>query len=353
MSDDFRIDSHKLIFHPEQVSNWLKTGDTYPTTVEISPSGACNHRCIFCAFDYLEYKPTYLEKELIIKNLGEMSKKGVKSIVVCGEGEPLLNRDTPEIINQVKAHGLDVSLVSNGVLFTAEVARECLPALSWVRFSVNAGSDQNHQQIHRSRPGDYKKILANISQAVELKRQNKWQVTIGVQMLLIQENLDYVESLGWQLKEIGVDYFTVKPFSKHPKSLFSFEGQNYDNCMYIEENLSKMNNDNFSVIFRYNAMQKISKERGYNRCWGLPFWAYIDSKAKVWACIAHIGDEAFCYGSLKEGSFIDIWEGRKRKETNDMVAKMNIDQCRELCRLDSINTYLQELKNPGLHVNFI
>ncbi|MDE5603044.1 MAG: radical SAM protein, partial [Helicobacter sp.] len=60
MADKFRIDSHKLIFHPLRVAKWLQAyGDwereksIYPIYVEISPYGACNHRCTFCGVDYM------------------------------------------------------------------------------------------------------------------------------------------------------------------------------------------------------------------------------------------------------------------------------------------------------------
>ena len=38
----------------------------------------------------------------------------------------------------------------------------------------------------------------------------------------------------------------------------------------------------------------------------------------------------------------------------DYFSKMDLEKnCRELCRLDEMNRYLSELKNPGEHVNFI
>lgn len=55
MGDKIRMDSHKLIYHPEQVAKWLRGENIYPIEVEISPSGACNHRCVFCAVDYVGY----------------------------------------------------------------------------------------------------------------------------------------------------------------------------------------------------------------------------------------------------------------------------------------------------------
>ena len=69
MSDEFRIDSHKLIFHPRRGNAWLAGDQIYPLYAEISPSGACNHRCTFCALDYMEYKPRFLDTMVLKERL--------------------------------------------------------------------------------------------------------------------------------------------------------------------------------------------------------------------------------------------------------------------------------------------
>jgi MoaA/NifB/PqqE/SkfB family radical SAM enzyme len=242
LADEFRIDSHKLILHPERVLKWLRGESIYPICMEISPSGSCNHRCVFCGLDYLGYKPVFLDKDLILKNLKSMKEKGLKSIVAAGEGEPLLNKNTPAIINEAKSFGLDVAMSSNGVLFSRESAKECLASLTWIRFSVNAGSDKTHQIVHRGGSEDFSKALANIENAVAIKRDNGLSSTIGVQMLLIPENSHEVVSFAKKLKEIGVDYFTVKPFSKHPKSTCIIDPAfDYRKYLQMDEELKELN----------------------------------------------------------------------------------------------------------------
>jgi len=354
VADSYGINSHKLIYHPDRVGKWMAEGDTYPITVEISPSGACNYRCVFCAFDYLDYQPELLDRDLMINNLQEMQENGVKSVVICGEGEPLINRHTPDIINYARDIGLDVGMASNGVLFTPEIAQHCLRSLTWIRISLNAGSDENHQKIHKSKPGDYGKILDNLRYAVDTKKRNQLTTTIGVQLLLIPDNYHEVYSLAEQLKAIGVDYFTVKPYSQHPQSGSRIDERfDYSDFLDMEGKLNQLSTADFSIIFRSSSMKKLNQQRQYQQCWGLPFWAYIDAKANVYACIAYVGDDRFCYGNLKEHGFKELWQGEKRRKVIEHVVSMDLDGCRELCRLDEINNYLEKLKNPIAHVNFI
>jgi MoaA/NifB/PqqE/SkfB family radical SAM enzyme len=354
MKEDFRLDSHKLIFHPKKVADWMDGKRIAPITVEISPSGSCNHRCVFCGLDYLGYKPSFLDKDLLIRNLAEMKAAGTSAIVLAGEGEPLLHKDITIIIQKAKELGLDIGMSSNGVYFNREISNKCLSSLTWVRFSVNAGSSQTHMKVHRGKEEDFEIILKNLADAVEEKHSQKLSTTLGVQMLLIPENVDEVKSFAKKLKDIGLDYFTVKPFSKHPKSFCDIDSQfTYNGFIELEKDLKQMQTDNFTIFFRSNSMKKKDDTRKYSSCLGIPFWAYIDSNADVWACIAYIGDKDYWYGNLSQSSFSKIIEGKRYKDVINRIANMNIDKCRQLCRLDSINEYLYQLKFPGRHVNFI
>jgi len=117
MAENIRMDSHKLIYHPDAVARWLKGENIYPIEIEISPSGACNHRCIFCAVDYIGYQPDFLDRDTILRDIQQMGQKGLKSVICSGEGEPLLNKDMPDIANGMAAayisQGADIIYIYN------------------------------------------------------------------------------------------------------------------------------------------------------------------------------------------------------------------------------------------------
>jgi len=353
---DIRIDSHKLMFHVARVDEWLKGKNVFPIYVEVGPSGTCNHRCIFCALEYLGYKARYIDTEVFKKNIKEMAEGGVKSMMYAGEGEPLLHKDIEDLIGYTKACGIDVAVTTNGVLLSSRIGQDSLKALSWLRVSLNAATRETYAKVHGTQPDDFDKVLHNLEEVVSTKRRYNYDCAVGVQLLMIPENYQETEKLANILKEIGVDYFTIKPFSKHPLSSHSLD-KNFDymQMLSFQENLDGIATEDFKILFRDHTMMKLkNKERGYDRCLGLPFWAYISSDGGVWACSAFLGKEEFFYGNLYEQTFSQIWKGSKRKKVLEMVKhELDVSQCREVCRLDEINRYLWELKNPHPHVNFI
>ena len=183
MAENIRMDSHKLIYHPDVVARWLLEENIYPIEIEISPSGSCNHRCVFCAVDYIGYQPSFLDKDIILRDIRQMSRKGLKSVICSGEGEPLLNKDMPDIANEIKACGVDVAMSTNGVLFTKDKINECIQAFTWIRFSVASMEQSSYDQIQRGKPDDLERVKANLADAVQVKKDKKLKTTPILKLL--------------------------------------------------------------------------------------------------------------------------------------------------------------------------
>lgn len=354
--DKFRIDSHKLMFHVPRVAAWLAGETVYPIYAEISPTGACNHRCTFCALDYMAYQPRALDADLMATRLAEMGRLGLKSVMFAGEGEPFLHPQLGRMISAAKGAGIDVSLTSNGVLLTEERAREMLPQLSWIKVSINAGTAATYAAIHRTKEADFDKVIANFRRAVELRRQHGWECAIGFQLLLLPENRAEVATLAALGREIGIDYLVVKPYSQHLHSQTEqYLDTDYSDAAELQREVAAYATDSYQVLVRTNTMEKLSADRpAYPRCRALPFWSYIDAGGGVWGCSAHLGDERFLYGNITTERFEEIWTGETRRASLRWVEEeLDTTACRVNCRMDEINRYLNELRHPGAHVNFI
>ena len=247
--------------------------------------------------------------------------------------------------------GMDVSITTNGVLFNPDLAESCLPYLSWIRFSLDAARKETYMAVHGSNENGWFDVISNIKHAVAQRDRNKWTVTIGVQFLIIPENQDEILEAISLCKDLGVDYISFKPFSQHPMMIRKIE-MDYASIRKME----LPETERPQIIFRDHTMEKLGEDdRMYQRCHGLPFWAYLAANGDLCACSAFLGNDAFVYGNLSELRFPEIWHSERRRGVMKRVAEMNIDGCRDVCRLDEINRYLWALKHPEVipHVNFI
>lgn len=345
------------MFHVNRVNDFLDGKAIYPIYVEITPSGACNHRCTFCAVDYIGYKVRFLDTGMIKERVSEMAEKGVKSIMYAGEGEPLLHKQIGEIINHTKKAGIDVALTTNATALTEKLSEEALGSVTWLKASINAGTAETYGKIHRTNPQHFDQALRNLAKAAEIRAKKGWKVTLGAQMVLLPENQNEATHLAQRAKDAGLDYVVIKPYSQHHFSITTqYNGIRYDSREELKAKLMEYNTDKFEVVFRTHTMEKLTDtERHYDVCQATPyFWAYVMGDGDVYGCSAYLQDDRFNYGNLYKNTFAEIWEGEKRMKSIEYVKKeLNIDECRKNCRMDEINRYLWEVKNPSEHVNFI
>ena len=367
MPDKYAIDGHKLAYHPQRVAQLLDVGDdwgkaksVYPIYMEVSPVGACNHRCTFCGVDYIGYKSISLDYGKLCERLKEMGSLGVKSIMYAGEGEPLLHKSINEIVRSTHDAGIDISFTTNGTHMDKVFIESSLPLIQWVKLSVNAAKSKTYAEIHQTKERDFNKVIENIAHATQFKRDHGLACTIGVQTLLLPENAGEIEDLARLCRdELGVDYLVVKSYSHVAKS-HNKKYATIDYSLYIDmgKRLDKWNTDKFKVVFRENSISKYQSDsgRGYTTCYSTPFLlAYVMADGAVYGCRDHLLDPRFEYGNINELSFQDIWEGEKRRKNATFVLKeLDLKDCRKNCRMDESNRYLFRLKeDPVSHVNFI
>jgi len=344
------------MYHVPRVNDWLEGKLTYPIYAEISPSGSCNHRCVYCALDFMEYEPRFLDTELLKQRLSEMAALGLKSVMYAGEGEPLLHKDIGDIILHTKKVGIDVAVTTNGVLLNESLVDKTLESITWIKVSISGATKETYAKIHRTSSNDFERVLKNMRYAVQVRNDNGYLTVLGMQLLLLPENWNEAVPLAQKAKDIGVDYLVVKPYSQHPLSKTNvYKNIGYRDYFHLSDKLEELNDKNFSVIFRKQTMKKWDDDhRKYKHCLALPFWSYIDAGGNVWGCSCYLGDERFYYGNIYKNTFAEIWGGKQRKKSLDWVdTKLDTSQCRVNCRMDKINMYLWELKHPPEHVNFI
>jgi len=358
-ADPYKIDGHKLHLHPRRVGDWLAGEDIAPVYMEISPSGACNHRCVFCGLDFMEYRRRFLPTDLFCRRLAEMGEageRGVRAIMYAGEGEPFLHRDMPAIAQATKNAGMDVAFTTNASLLTPEKARQVLPVTSWIKVSCNAGTPETYARIHGTKEAEFHKVLRNMEDAVRIRLQTDSACTLGAQMVLLPENRAECVLLARRARDMGLDYLVIKPYSHHPQShTRAYAEVEYSDCAALAQELEACSSPGFDVIFRHNTMLRhAARHKGYSQCLALPFWAYVDAGGDLWGCSVFLGDDRFHYGNILEAPFAQAWQGPQRQAAlRRCQESLDASRCRSNCRMDAVNTYLWELTHPHPHSNFI
>jgi MoaA/NifB/PqqE/SkfB family radical SAM enzyme len=107
----------------------------------------CNSKCIYCNV----WKNSKLKSvpdarlEDVKNNLDDLKKLGVKFVDFTG-GEPLLNKDLPEMLKYAKNKGFFVQLTNNGSIYP-KYAEEIKDSVSQLSFSFDTLDPQKYKEI--------------------------------------------------------------------------------------------------------------------------------------------------------------------------------------------------------------
>lgn len=352
----FDLDSHKLHYHFDRVAEFEKKGNCNPIYMEVSPVGLCNHRCVFCAYDYIGYPNRKLDKDKFLVFVKDIADAGLRSMLYAGEGEPLIHPNIGEFITFTKSQGVDAGLFTNGQLLSQKLAVEIMPSLTFVRFSFNGGTAENYAEIHEVNAAVFEKVVSNIRFACELRKKEALAVDIGAQFVLLPENRGYLLDAAKTLKACGVDYLSVKPFVQQNEAQHYQMKKQFELCELQELiALCKSEEDEgFKVLFRENAFENYS-ERHYCHCYGTSFITVLNSAGELASCLPYWDKEEFVFGDINEQSFEEIWSGEKRAKIKHYLEnELDAKTCPPNCRPNAINGFLEQVLSKDIkHVNFI
>lgn len=356
--DRFAIDGHKLYWHLDRVADWQKNRLIAPIYVEISLVSYCNHKCLFCGLDFAHNEKVALDADILMTRIEEMGSLGVKSIMFAGEGEPLLYPRMAEVASHAKSCGIDVSITTNGMAGNANIWERLLSSLTWVRFSIDAANPETYATVHGISPARFERTITSLKEAIRIKREQHLPATIGVQFLMIQQNLADIEAALRLYSDIGVDYLSFKPYSEHPK-MINKSGFTYSTGMIhaTEKTIRAFaGTAKTAIIFRKTATEVYSNGvQRFTSCCALPFWGYISSRGDFYTCSVYLNDERFNVGNIYSETMDMILYGEKRKKSI-AFAKQELEighECRVNCRMARINEFLSLFNNPPDHINFI
>lgn len=153
---------------------FLREDPPAPLSVKIELTNRCNYQCSFCSLRTRE-TPGHqdMSQETFRRVVDEAAAAGVREIGCFYLGESFSN---PKLlawaIEYAKSKVPYVFLTTNGSLATPEHVQACMAAgLDSLKFSINAASDEQFEEIMGVKAKNFHRALANLQAARRIRDQ--------------------------------------------------------------------------------------------------------------------------------------------------------------------------------------
>lgn len=366
------LDSHKLSFHYDRVEEWEKGERIAPVSVDMALTRACGAMCSFCyAMVQEPQERTNIKEKESLNLLDDFAEIGVRGVSLISDGESTLSKAYIPFIQHASKIGIDVGNATNGWEWQPEKIEQVLPYLTWVRFTVAAGTPEGYSKIMFKGPQHtevFEKAMSNIKYAVDLKRRKNLKVTLGIQMVLMPEFQSEILPFAKLALDLGVDYGVIKHCSDDE---FGTLGVNYSEYEKLYEELNKaekLSNEKTKIIIKWDKIKNKGKP-SYNRFFGPQFLLQISGSGLVApsGMFFNARYSKFHIGNFCDERFLDIFKsdrywnvmnylGSKYFDAQTMMGTLPIQHYVSEA-LDNHAKNIQKIKKNNsekpLHVNFL
>lgn len=334
----------KFHYYPNKVAQFIRGNydQTLATVLLYLGSGMCNHDCIYCDKNFYEVKPLVFSVEFLDQLIEDMVQLGADSLVILGEGaEPLLSPNLCHIIENATRRGIVCGLYTNGSIASDEMVA-VLNNLNFLRVSLDAGSRETHQTIHR-----YSRSLPFFDNALALlKKIDKTRVNTGASYIVMKENVGEIFQTWKILDEIGVAFLELKLALQEG---YVFKDIDTNLMEEMRRQIGRINvcRDSSTKLVLNNHLKMLMSDNGHNAsvltiqdevpCYTSVFRTIV-SPLGYYLCSPRKNTSDAKYGDPFKETLKEAWCGSRRKQ---MVGRM----CSIRCTYCHQNRALQGLVN--------
>jgi len=271
---------------------------------------ACNCRCVHCGSSAGSARSQELTNHRALRLISELADLGCESVTFSG-GEPLLRPDWPDLAGAIRRSGMQVELISNGLLAAERADAIVAAGFASVNFSVD-GPATVHDQL-RGVSG----ALERIWLAANTLRQAG--VKLGAVTQVNRYNWEHLPVLLDLLTLRGFDAWQLQVTMPHGRAL----GNRAELCLLPAE-LPALERTILDLRGRSQIPILVGDNIGYMSCNephlrsvsgnGDQFWAGcqaglgvigITSDGNVRGCLSL--PASFDEGNLRQRRLADIW----------------------------------------------
>ena len=365
------LDSHKVSYHYDRIEAWENGEKIAPVSVDMALTRACGAMCSFCYAMVQEPQDRQnIKTKEALELLDDFAEIGIKAVSLVSDGESTLSKAYIPFIQHASKLGIDTGNATNGWEFEKEKVDQVLPHMSWVRFTVGAGTPEGYARVmYKSKEHTevFERAMRNIKYAVELKEKLNLGVTLGIQMVLTPDLKHEIIPFSKLAVDLGVDYGVIKHCSDDELGTLGIDYSKYKEMYPLIREAEDMSNEKTKIIAKWNKIMDETKT--YSRLYGPQFLLQLSGTGLV-APSGQFFNARYSklhMGNFTEERFIDIFNSERYTKIMDYIASPKFDAKTMMGTLP-ITHYVNEaldnhakgikkiLPNNGpkpLHVNFI
>jgi len=251
-------------------------------------------------------------------------------------------------------------------LLNEGILEQILPHLTYLRFNISAGEVDRYCEIHGVSKKCYLGVVSNIRKAVQIKKDNNLDVTIGTQMVLMPSFADQILPLTTLSWDMGVDYFVIKHCSDDEFGNLGVDYSKYRKLTDLLNEAESASTNDFQVSAKWSKILSNGK-RSYKKCFGPAFIMQFSGSGLVAPCGMLFNDrykKNYHIGNLADKGLKEIWQSDRYREVLDRICSDKFDartMCGSLCLQHKCNEFLNGLDGwlepkkgeKPQHVNFV
>jgi MoaA/NifB/PqqE/SkfB family radical SAM enzyme len=322
----------KLLLFPAKLAalsgNLAGADASYPVSVELSLTSACDLDCLWCSDRALRAVcPDRLDSDLLKRLFADLAAGGTRGVTIEGGGEPTISPLFEGAVRAAAEAGLAVGLITNGA-WIRQPDRSVLASLQWIRVSLDACGRESFKRLKgRDR---FRTVMANLSALAGL------DLVLGAGYVVTSQNdaLGPLDALARELRSLGLAYLHLRPVVDHPELASTAD----------LSPLASLSRPGFRV-----SLGAMDHNRPTGNL-GLPCLAHslssvITADGSVWLCGRLNADPAAVpVGSLASDGFGGLWNSGERLRQARLAAngRWCLAHCPQ-CRMTKYNRLLDRV----------
>ena len=239
------LDSHKVSYHYDRVEAWENGEKIAPVSVDMALTRACGAMCSLLCNGSGATRRANIKSTEALNLLDDFAEIGIKAVSLVSVGESTLSNAYVPFIQHASNIGIDVGNATNGWEFEKEKVDQILPHMTWIRFTVGAGTPEGYAKImfkSKDHTEVFDRAIKNIRYAVELKEKLNLGVTLGIQMVLTDFK-DEIIPFAKLAVDLGVDYGVIKHCSDDELGTLGIDYSKYEAMYPLITQAENMSND--------------------------------------------------------------------------------------------------------------